>query len=324
MDAPTGTGKDDPRHDWRAEEIAGLFELPFNDLLYKAHRVFRLHWDVNRIQVSSLISIKTGGCAEDCHYCSQSAHFDTGIKAQKTIPADQVIAAAREAKADGAGRFCMGAAWRELKDRDLDSVVEMIAGVRALGLETCMTLGMLTAGQAETLKEAGLDYYNHNIDTSEEFFPKIVTTRAFDERLRTLQHVRDAGINICSGGIVGMGESRADRAGMLTVLANMSPHPQSVPINMLVPIEGTPLEGAPPLDVFEMVRTVAAARLVMPKSHVRLSAGRNQMSEEAQALCFFAGANSVFSGEKLLTAANRQPSADAALFERLGLKAEEG
>ncbi len=303
-------------------DIIALYDLPLNDLLYQAHRTYRRHWDVNAVQVSSLVSIKTGGCAEDCHYCSQSSHFDTGLKATGIIPTGDVLEAAENAKKAGATRFCMGAAWRQVKDRDLARILEMIKGVKALGMETCMTLGMLDRQQAESLHRAGLDYYNHNIDTSPEFFPNIVTTRSYDDRLETIENARSAGMKICSGGIIGMGEKRMDRARMIETLSSMSSPPDSVPINLLVPIKGTPLADVPALDVFELVRTVAVARITMPGSHVRLSAGRAKLSEEAQALCFFAGANSVFSGEKLLTADNTHIDSDKAMFAKLGLRTE--
>ncbi len=305
-------------------DILALYELPLNDLLYQAHRTHRRHWDANAIQISSLVSIKTGGCAEDCHYCPQSAHYDTGLEATGMISTQDVVKAAGNAKVGGATRFCMGAAWRQIKDRDLPRILEMIKEVKALGMETCMTLGMLERQQAEALHQAGLDYYNHNVDTSPEFFPSIVTTRNYQDRLETIEYARNAGMKICSGGIIGMGEERADRARMIETLSAMSPPPDSVPINLLLPIKGTPLANAPALDVFELVRTVAVARIAMPNSHVRLSAGRAKLSEEAQALCFFAGANSIFSGEKLLTADNADTDADHRMFAKLGLRAEPG
>jgi biotin synthase len=312
--------EDGLRHDWTTDEIAALFDLPFSDLLFRAQTSHRGHFDANRVQMSRLLSIKTGGCPEDCKYCPQSAHFDTGLDAGKLMAVDAVLAEAQRAKEGGASRFCMGAAWRNPKDRDLDAIVAMVQGVKALGLESCMTLGMLTQSQAGRLAEAGLDYYNHNIDTSEEFYGEIITTRTYQDRLDTLEHVRDAGMNVCCGGIVGMGEGRRDRAGMLRTLANLPKHPESVPINMLVQVEGTPLAGSAALDVLEFVRTIAVARIVMPKSFVRLSAGREAMSDEAQALCFLAGANSVFCGEKLLTTANPEVDRDQALFVRLGVE----
>jgi biotin synthase len=312
--------EDGLRHDWTTDEIAALFDLPFSDLLFRAQTAHRRHFDANRVQMSRLLSIKTGGCPEDCKYCPQSAHFDTGLDAGKLMAVDAVLAEALRAKEGGASRFCMGAAWRNPKDRDLDAIAAMVRGVKALGLESCMTLGMLTQEQAGRLAEAGLDYYNHNIDTSEEFYGEIITTRTYQDRLDTLEHVRDAGMSVCCGGIVGMGEGRWDRAGMLKTLANLPKHPESVPINMLVQVEGTPLAGSAALDVLEFVRTIAVARIVMPKSFVRLSAGREAMSDEAQALCFLAGANSVFCGEKLLTTANPEVDRDQALFVRLGVE----
>ncbi|MDH3701220.1 MAG: biotin synthase BioB [Alphaproteobacteria bacterium] len=308
------------RHDWAREEVVALFDQPFNDLLFQAQEVHRRHFDANQVQKSRLLSIKTGGCPEDCKYCPQSVHYDTGLDAEKLMQVDAVIAQAREAKAGGASRFCMGAAWRSPKDRDLDAIVAMVQEVKALGMETCMTLGMLSRAQADRLAEAGLDYYNHNIDTSEEFYGEIITTRTYQDRLDTLGHVRESGMNVCSGGIVGMGETRADRAGMLSTLANMPSHPESVPINMLVQVEGTPLTGTHALDILEFVRTIAVARIMMPKSFVRLSAGREQMTDEAQALCFLAGANSIFCGEKLLTTGNPEVDQDEALFRRLGIE----
>ena len=311
---------DDVRHDWSGDEIAALYALPFNDLLFRAQTVHRRHFDATRIQLSRLLSIKTGGCPEDCAYCPQSAHYDTGLAVETLMPVDAVIEAARQAKDGGASRFCMGAAWRSPKDRDLDDMVTMVGGVKALGLETCMTLGMLSPGQAERLAEAGLDYYNHNIDTSPEFYGEIITTRAFEDRLETLGHVRRAGIKVCCGGIVGLGESRSDRVGMMQVLANLPAHPESVPINMLVQVEGVPLHGREPLDSFEFVRTIAVARILMPKSVVRLSAGREQMSDETQALCFLAGANSIFCGDRLLTTSNPDTDHDMQLLGDLGLE----
>ena len=315
--------RDRIRTDWTRPEILALFGLPFNDLLFEAHRVHRRFWDPNGVQLSTLISIKTGGCPEDCKYCAQSSRFDTGLEASKVIALDAVRQAARRAKAAGATRFCMGAAWRNLKDRDMDGMVHMIRDVKGLGLETCMTLGMLTDDQARMLARAGLDYYNHNLDTSPEFYERIVTTRTYADRLQTLTAVRAAGIKVCAGGIIGMGEGRDDRAGLLETLASLDPHPESVPINMLVPMEGTPLADTEPIEPLEVVRTVAVARLLMPGAYVRLSAGRESLSDEAQALCFFAGANSVFFGDRLLTADNRAHAADRALFEKLGLRTEE-
>jgi len=311
---------DDLRYDWATDEIVGLFELPFNDLLFQAQTVHRRHFDPNRVQMSRLLSIKTGGCPEDCKYCPQSAHFETGVEAGKLMAVEAVLAEAARAKRGGASRFCMGAAWRNPKDRDLDAIVAMVHGVKALGMETCMTLGMLTQAQAQRLAEAGLDYYNHNVDTSEAFYGEIITTRTYQDRLDTLEHVRDAGMNVCCGGIVGMGEHRRDRAGMLKTLANMPKHPESVPINLLVQVEGTPLSGTSALDVMEFVRTIAVARITMPKSFVRLSAGRESMTDEAQALCFLAGANSIFCGDKLLTTDNPDIDHDEALFARLGIR----
>jgi len=311
-----------PRHDWRSEEVQALFALPFNDLLFHAHSVHRAHFDPNEVQLSTLLSIKTGACPEDCAYCPQSVRYDTGLKAEPLMPLQAVKRAAEEAKANGATRFCMGAAWRSPKDRDLEQVEAMVREVKALGLETCVTLGMLKQQQAQRLAEAGLDYYNHNLDTSPEYYGEIITTRTFEDRLETLQHVRDAGMKVCCGGIVGMGESAGDRAEMLRALANLPQHPESVPINELVQVAGTPLEGAAPIDPFDFVRTIAVARIMMPRSHVRLSAGRTQMSEELQALCFFAGANSMFYGERLLTTANPQNEKDRRLFERLGIRPE--
>ena len=313
-------GADDLRHDWSLDEIVALFDRPFNDLLFEAQVVHRRHFDANQVQKSQLLSIKTGGCPEDCKYCPQSAHFDTGVDAEKLMDVDAVMDSARAAKDGGATRFCMGAAWRSPKDRDLDAIVDMVQGVKALGMETCMTLGMLTRAQADRLAEAGLDYYNHNVDTSEEFYGEIITTRTYEDRLDTLEHVRDAGMHVCCGGIVGMGESRQDRAGMLQTLANMPRHPESVPINMLVQVAGTPLAGSDSLDVFEFVRTIAVARIMMPQSFVRLSAGRETMTDEAQALCFLAGANSIFCGERLLTTKNPGVDHDEALFARLGIE----
>lgn len=309
------------RHDWTREEIEALFALPFADLVFEAARVHRENFNPNEVQVSTLLSIKTGACPEDCAYCPQSVRYDTGLEREALMAVDKVVAEARKARANGASRFCMGAAWRSPKDRQLDVVIEMVKAVKAEGLETCCTLGMLTAEQAARLAEAGLDYYNHNIDTSPEHYQDIITTRRFEDRLNTLQNVRDAGINVCCGGIVGLGEDQSDRAGMLQVLASMDPHPESVPINQLVAVEGTPLAEAPPVDPLDFVRTIAVARILMPKSHVRLSAGRTAMSDEMQALCFLAGANSIFYGDKLLTTPNPESSRDMQLFARLGVKA---
>jgi biotin synthase len=311
------------RHDWTLPEIEGLLDLPFNDLLFRAQTAHRAHFDPNRVQVSTLLSIKTGACPEDCGYCSQSAKHATHVEAERLMPLDEVVAAAAAAKAKGATRFCMGAAWRNPTDRNLERVAEMVSAVHDLGMETCVTLGMLTGPQARQLREAGLDYYNHNLDTSPEFYGSVITTRTYQDRLDTLAQVRAAGINVCSGGILGMGESRRDRARLLQELATLPQHPESVPINLLVQVEGTPLHGTAALDPLEFVRTVAVARLLMPRSHVRLSAGRTEMSDELQALCFFAGANSIFYGERLLTADNPAAGHDRRLFERLGLQAEE-
>ncbi|MFP4160409.1 MAG: biotin synthase BioB [Ectothiorhodospira sp.] len=308
------------RHDWTVDEVLHLLDRPFNDLLFEAHTVHRAHFDPNEIQVSRLLSIKTGACSEDCGYCSQSAHHDAEVEPERLLPVEEVLEEARKAKAEGATRFCMGAAWRNPTDKNLDKVIEMVRGVRELGLETCMTLGMLTGMQARRLKESGLDYYNHNLDTSPEYYGQVITTRTYQDRLETLAHVRDAGINVCSGGILGMGESRRDRASLLQQLANLPRHPESVPINNLVRVEGTPLAESQPIDPLEFVRILAAARILMPRSHVRLSAGRSEMSDEMQALCFFAGANSIFYGEKLLTTDNATENHDDQLMRRLGLR----
>ena len=312
------------RNDWTRAEIAELFELPFTELVLRAADVHRRHHAAGEVQLCTLLSIKTGGCPEDCGYCSQSAHADTGLKAEKLMDADAVIAAAREAKAHGSQRFCMGAAWREPKDRDMPALLQMVSEVKAMGLETCMTLGMLNGDQARALKDAGLDYYNHNIDTSPEHYGDIITTRTFQERLDTLEEVRKAGMAVCCGGIVGMGESREDRVGFIHALATLPRHPESVPVNALVPVKGTVLGDMwgdeKPIDDIEFVRTVAVARITMPKSMVRLSAGRESMSESTQALCFLAGANSIFTGDRLLTTPNAGDDSDAALFAKLGLK----
>ncbi|HEV7310096.1 biotin synthase BioB [Ensifer sp.] len=305
---------------WVLADAEKIYNLPFNDLLFRAHSVHRAHFDPNAIQMSRLLSIKTGGCAEDCGYCSQSAHYPTGLKASKLMQVERVLAEASKAKAGGATRYCMGAAWRSPKERDMEAIVAMVTGVRALGMETCMTLGMLTPEQSARLADAGLDYYNHNVDTSERFYGEIITTRSFADRLETLANVRDAGIKVCAGGILGMGETIVDRIAMLVTLANLPAPPESVPINMLIPIPGSRLADAPPIDPIDFVRTIALARILMPRSHVRLSAGRTDMSDEMQALCFFAGANSIFVGETLLTADNPGEDHDAALFSRLGLK----
>ena len=307
------------RHDWTTDEIEALFALPFNDLIFRAQGIHRAHFDPNAVQVSTLLSIKTGACPEDCAYCPQSAKYETELEKERLLPLDEVMAAARRAKDNGASRFCMGAAWRNPTDRNLEKVVAMIKGVKSLGMETCVTLGMLEDRQVKRLKDAGLDYYNHNLDTSPEFYGNIITTRDYQDRLDTLEHVRDAGIHVCSGGILGMGESVRDRASMLRQLANLPQHPESVPINNLVQVEGTPLAGTDKLDPFDFVRTIAVARILMPTSFVRLSAGRTEMNDEMQALCFFAGANSIFYGEKLLTTDNPEAEHDRRLFERLGL-----
>ena len=309
------------RHDWRRDEAEALFGLPFSDLLYRAQTVHREHFDPNEVQLSSLLSIKTGACSEDCAYCPQSARYETGLQRERLLSVDEVLEAAAAAKQQGAGRFCMGAAWRSPKDRDIETVCEMIEGVKSLGLETCVTLGMLTDGQTRRLKEAGLDYYNHNLDTSEEYYSEIISTRTYQDRLDTLDRVREAGLNVCCGGIVGMGESDADRAGLLVQLANLPKHPESVPINMLVQVEGTPLAGTERLDPLVFVRTVAVARIMLPEARVRLSAGRGEMSDEMQALCFVAGANSIFYGEHLLTTGNPAVEKDRRLFARLGIRA---
>ena len=307
---------------WTVEAVEALYALPFMELVFRAQQVHRDHFDPSEIQLSTLLSIKTGGCAEDCGYCSQSAHFDTGLKAEKLMPVEEVLEAARAAKAQGASRFCMGAAWRSPKARDMERVSAMVREVKALGLETCMTLGMLDADQAASLKDAGLDYYNHNLDTAPEYYGKVVGTRTYQDRLDTLQNVRSAGINVCSGGILGMGETRTHRAGLIAQLANLDPCPESVPINNLVPIPGTPLEGVAPIDPFEFVRTIAVARITMPRSYVRLSAGREQMDEALQALCFMAGANSMFYGDHLLTTSNPQTGRDRSLLERIDMRVE--
>jgi biotin synthase len=308
------------RNDWTREQVRALFALPFPELMFEAARVHRMHFDPAEVQISTLLSIKTGGCPEDCAYCPQAARYDTGVKAEKLMSVDAVLAEARAAKASGASRFCMGAAWREPKDRDVEKVCAMVEGVRALGLETCATLGMLTPAQARRLGSSGLDYYNHNLDTSPEFYGAIITTRTYQDRLDTLDAVRAAGIHVCCGGIVGMGEGADDRAGLIATLAGLPVHPESVPINMLVQVEGTPLMGERKLDPLEFVRTIAVARICMPKSMVRLSAGREDMSEETQALCFLAGANSIFYGPKLLTTPNPGRDRDLALLDKLGLR----
>ncbi|MGN5762783.1 biotin synthase BioB [Acinetobacter calcoaceticus] len=310
------------RNDWTRDEIQALYDQPFLDLVFEAQSVHRQHFQANSIQVSTLLSIKTGKCPEDCKYCSQSAHYDSKLEAEKRIAVDKVIREAQSAKESGSSRFCMGAAWRNPHERDMPYVLEMVREVKALGLETCMTLGMLNQSQAERLKEAGLDYYNHNLDTSREYYSHIISTRTFDDRLDTLDHVRQAGMKVCSGGIVGLGESRNDRIGLLHELATMPVHPESVPINMLVPIEGTPLADVEKLDVTEWIRTIAVARIIMPHSYIRLSAGRESLSDSDQALAFMAGANSLFSGDKLLTTPNAGEGKDQILFAKLGLTAE--
>ena len=310
------------RNDWTREEIQHLYEQPFMDLVFKAQQIHREYFDANVIQVSTLLSIKTGKCPEDCKYCSQSAHYDSKLEAEKRIAVDKVISEAKDALESGSSRFCMGAAWRNPHERDMPYVLEMVREVKALGLETCMTLGMLNQSQAERLHEAGLDYYNHNLDTSREYYSHIISTRTFDDRLDTLDHVRSAGMKVCSGGIVGLGENRNDRVGLLQELATLPMHPESVPINMLVPIEGTPLAEVEKLDVIEWIRTIAVARIIMPNSYIRLSAGRESLSDSDQALAFMAGANSLFSGEKLLTTPNAGEGKDKQLFQKLGLVPE--
>ncbi len=310
------------RHDWRRDEILDLLSLPFNDLLFQAQTVHRRHFNPNEVQVSTLCSIKTGACPEDCAYCPQSARYDTGLEREKLMAIEKVIEEAKAAKATGATRFCMGAAWRSPKAKDMPYVISMVQGVKSLGMETCMTLGMLDEQQAKDLASAGLDYYNHNLDTSPEYYGEIITTRTYQDRLDTLANVRNAGMKVCCGGIVGMGEEKTDRAGLLQQLANMPEHPESVPINMLVKVEGTPLQNEMDLDPFDFIRTIAVARILMPASHVRLSAGREKMNDQTQALAFFAGANSIFYGEKLLTTANPETSKDMQLFKRLGINPE--
>jgi biotin synthase len=305
---------------WTVKEVVALYDLPFNDLMFRAQQVHRENFDANAVQLSTLLSIKTGGCEEDCAYCPQSAHFDTGLKAEKLIPLQEVLEAARAAKANGATRFCMGAAWRSPKPRHLEAIGEMVKEVKAMGLETCLTAGMLADGQAEQLAEAGLDYYNHNLDTSPEFYGQIITTRTYQDRLDTLDRVRNVGLKVCSGGIVGLGETRGQRAGLIVQLANLNPYPESVPINNLVKVEGTPLADAEALDPFEFIRSIAVARITMPRAMVRLSAGREEMPESMQALCFLAGANSMFYGDKLLTTSNPQAEKDRALLDRLGMR----
>jgi len=311
----------DLRAEWTSESASRVYRLPFNDLLFRAQTVHRQHFDPNRVQLSRLLNIKTGGCPEDCGYCSQSSHHDTGLAASKLMDVEAIVAEARKAKAGGATRYCMGAAWRNPKPRDMDAVVEIVGAVKALGMETCMTLGMLDRDQADRLAAAGLDYYNHNIDTSERYYPNVISTRTFSDRLDTLEHVRQSGMKVCCGGILGMGESEQDRIDMLVALANLPEAPESVPINMLIPISGTPLAKSERIGPIEFVRVVALARIMMPTSFVRLSAGRSAMTDEMQALCFFAGANSIFVGDTLLTAGNPEDAADRKLFDRLGLQA---
>lgn len=318
----TRSADTDVRTDWTRDEVEALFRLPMMDLLYRAHSVHRQYHDANRVQLSTLLNIKQGGCSEDCKYCSQSARYQTGLDNEKLMERERVLEFARQAKANGAGRFCMGAAWRNLKDRDLSQLAEIVAAVKDLGMETCMTLGMLTEAQAQQLAEAGLDYYNHNIDTSREYYPAVITTRCFDDRLETLEHVRSSGMKVCSGGIIGMGESETDRAGMLQTLATLPEHPHSVPVNMLVPVPGTPMGDQDPIDPLELVKTIAVARILMPRSYVRLSAGRRSLGDTGQALCFFAGANSIFYGDKLLTTPNPEENEDVALLQRLGMSTE--
>ena len=313
----------DIRHDWSRKEVLALFNQPFNDLMFQAQVVHRQHFNANEVQLSTLLSIKTGACPEDCKYCPQSARYDTGLEKEKLLAVEQVIEEAKAARASGATRFCMGAAWRSPKDKDMPVVAEMVRQVKALGLETCMTLGMLEAEQARLLADAGLDYYNHNLDTSPEYYGEIITTRTYEDRLNTLDNVRQAGMKVCAGGIVGMGEGEKDRAGLLMQLANLPHHPESVPINMLVRVEGTPLADEVDLDPFDFIRTIAVARILMPSSHVRLSAGREEMNEQMHALAYFAGANSIFYGEKLLTTPNPEANKDLKLFDRLGITPEE-
>lgn len=310
------------RNDWTRAEIQALYQQPFLDLVFQAQQIHRQYFEANAIQVSTLLSIKTGKCPEDCKYCSQSARYDSKLEAEKRIAVEKVISEAQQAKASGSTRFCMGAAWRNPHERDMPYVLDMVREVKALGLETCMTLGMLNTSQAERLKGAGLDYYNHNLDTSREYYPNVISTRSFDERLDTLSHVREAGLKVCSGGIVGLGEETKDRVGLLFELATLPIHPESVPINMLVPMQGTPLAEVEKLDVTEWIRTIAVARIIMPKSYIRLSAGRESLSDADQALAFMAGANSLFSGEKLLTTPNTAEGKDQQLFQKLGLHAE--
>ncbi|MBA2778750.1 biotin synthase BioB [Billgrantia kenyensis] len=321
-DSQTNSAAAGIRHDWTLAEIEALFALPFNDLIFRAQQVHRLHFDANAVQVSTLLSIKTGACPEDCKYCPQSGHYATGLDKEKLLEIEKVVAQAKAAQEAGASRFCMGAAWRSPREKDLEVVLEMVRQVKALGLETCMTLGMVDGDQATRLAAAGLDYYNHNLDTSPEYYGEIITTRTYADRLETLSHVREAGMKVCAGGILGMGEAPRDRAGLLLQLARLDPHPESVPINMLVKVPGTPLETVEDLDPIDFVRAIAVARILMPSSHVRLSAGREQMDESTQALAFLAGANSIFYGDTLLTTGNPQATRDKALFAKLGLHPE--
>ena len=316
---PEATCETANAQNWTREQVASLFALPFNDLLFKAQTVHRENHDANAVQLSSLLSIKTGACPEDCAYCPQSARYKTGLKTERLMPLDQIVEAAKKAKAEGAGRFCMGAAWRSPKDKDIQAVSEAVSAVKALGMETCATLGMLNEEHAAELKEAGLDYYNHNLDTSPEYYGEIITTRTYDDRLETLENVRTAGMKVCCGGIVGMGETKNDRVGLLQTLANLSPPPESVPINNLIKIKGTPLADLEDIDPFDFIRTIAVARILMPKAYVRLSAGRETMNDQLQSLCFLAGANSIFYGEQLLTANNATAEHDRELFAKLGI-----
>ncbi|MDN4056794.1 biotin synthase BioB [Massilia sp. YIM B02769] len=317
---PTAAIKERPDATWPLADVMALFELPFNDLMFRAQQAHRTHFPDGDVELATLLSIKTGGCEEDCGYCPQAARYDTGVEAKKILDIDTVLDAARQAKANGATRFCMGAAWRSPKERDMDKVEEMVREVKALGMETCATLGMLEEGQAEQLKNAGLDFYNHNIDTAPDFYNNVISTREYQDRLDTLGRVRNAGLKVCCGGIVGMGETREQRAGLLAQLANLNPYPESVPVNHLVQVEGTPLHGLDPLDPLEFVRTIAVARIIMPEARVRLSAGRRQLGEAVQAMCFMAGANSIFYGDKLLTTGNPEAEDDRALLAKLGLK----
>ena len=317
---PTAAIKERPDATWPLADVMALFELPFNDLMFRAQQAHRTHFPDGDVELATLLSIKTGGCEEDCGYCPQAARYDTGVEAKKILDIDTVLDAARQAKANGATRFCMGAAWRSPKERDMAKVEEMVREVKALGMETCATLGMLEEGQAEQLKNAGLDFYNHNIDTAPDFYNNVISTREYQDRLDTLGRVRNAGLKVCCGGIVGMGETREQRAGLLAQLANLNPYPESVPVNHLVQVEGTPLHGLEPLDPLEFVRTIAVARIIMPEARVRLSAGRRQLGEAVQAMCFLAGANSIFYGDKLLTTGNPEVDRDRALLARLGLR----